>query len=80
LASQKHKSRKWLWIGGASVAVVVILSVVLVAKGSGTKLDPSHLGKVTRQDIARSVVATGKVTPITEVELKSKASGIVTKL
>ena len=31
-------------------------------------------------DIARSVVATGKVWPITQVEVKSKASGIVTKL
>ena len=31
-------------------------------------------------DIARSVVATGKVQPITKVELKSKASGIVTRL
>ncbi len=35
---------------------------------------------MTHEDIAKSVVATGKVTPITEVELKSKASGIVMKL
>ena len=76
----KQKSRKWLWIGGATAAVVIALVVVAVAKGSGTKIDPSHLGQVTKQDIARSVVATGKVTPITEVQLKSKASGIVTKL
>ena len=31
-------------------------------------------------DLAKSVVATGKVTPITKVEVKSKASGIVKKL
>jgi HlyD family secretion protein len=38
------------------------------------------MGTVETGDIARSVVATGKVQPITEVEVKSKASGIVTKL
>jgi HlyD family secretion protein len=76
----KKKSRKWLWISLVAVVVVIAGTVAVVAKGSGTKLDPSHLGKATQQDIARSVVATGKVTPITEVELKSKASGIVTEL
>ena len=33
-----------------------------------------------KDDLAKSVVATGKVTPITKVEVKSKASGIVKKL
>ncbi len=31
-------------------------------------------------DLAKSVVATGKITPITKVEIKSKASGIVKRL
>jgi len=35
---------------------------------------------VTTDDLAKSVVATGKVEPITKVEVKSKASGIVKKL
>jgi HlyD family secretion protein len=48
--------------------------------GGPASLDPSQLGTVENGDIARSVVATGKVQPITEVEVKSKASGIVTKL
>jgi HlyD family secretion protein len=46
----------------------------------GTTLDPNKLAKVSRGDVARSVVATGKIQPITEVEVKSKASGIVEKL
>jgi len=45
-----------------------------------TKIDPSKLAKVEKGDLAKSVVATGKVTPITKVEVKSKASGIVKKL
>ena len=46
----------------------------------GTHFDPSRLDKVTRGEIDQSVVATGKVQPITKIELKSKASGIVQNL
>ena len=45
-----------------------------------TVLDPSKIAKVEKGDIARSVVATGKIQPLTKVEVKSKASGIVKKL
>ena len=62
------------------MCVIVILGVTLMAHGSNAKLDASQLSKVERGDIARSVVATGKVQPVTKVEVKSKASGIVTKL
>ncbi len=60
--------------------LAVILGVAVVARGNSPKLEPSQLAKVEKGDIARSVVATGKVQPITKVELKSKASGIVTRL
>jgi pyruvate/2-oxoglutarate dehydrogenase complex dihydrolipoamide acyltransferase (E2) component len=36
--------------------------------------------KVERMDLARSVVATGRIEPVTKVEIKSKASGIILKL
>jgi HlyD family secretion protein len=52
---------------------------VAFSRGS-TKIDPSKLAKVEKGDLAKSVVATGKVEPITKVEVKSKASGIVKKL
>jgi HlyD family secretion protein len=62
------------------VLVLAGAGVGLAHLVSGTKLDPNKIGKVTRGDVARSVVATGKITPITQVEVKSKASGIVEKL
>jgi HlyD family secretion protein len=67
---------------GSILAIVVVVGVVAakLAHGSGTRIDQSRLAEVTRSDIAKSVVATGKVEPITKVELKSKASGIVEKL
>lgn len=43
-------------------------------------IDPSKLANADRGDIARSVVATGKIQPLAKVEVKSKASGIVKKL
>src|SRR5438045_9022028 len=46
----------------------------------GTKYTPTNLTKVEKGDLDKSVVATGKVEPITKVEVKSKASGIVKKL
>jgi HlyD family secretion protein len=79
LANHKKRKTKWWWIGGATL-VVALLVVGLAARGSHTKIEPSRLAKVTRGDIAKSVVATGKIQPITKVELKSKASGIVEKL
>jgi HlyD family secretion protein len=61
------------------MVALVILVAAVVAHGTGTTIDGSRLGTVTRMDIAKSVVATGKVQPITKVEVKSKASGIVEK-
>src|SRR6201994_2275846 len=77
----KKKRRKRIIYG--IVAIVVLLVVVgglIAATTGGTKIDPSKLAKVEKGDLAKSVVATGKVTPITKVEVKSKASGIVKKL
>jgi len=76
------KKRRRLIIWGSIVGVVVLLIAggVFAATRGGTKIDPSKLAKVEKGDLAKSVVATGKVTPITKVEVKSKASGIVKKL
>jgi HlyD family secretion protein len=69
-----------MW-GGIGLAIVLLIAVgVFAATRGGTKIDPSKLAKVEKGDLAKSVVATGKVTPITKVEVKSKASGIVKKL
>jgi HlyD family secretion protein len=79
--TNKKKRRKLIiWGGVVVVLVLLIAGGVYAAKSSGTKIDPSKLAKVEKGDLAKSVVATGKVTPIIKVEVKSKASGIVKKL
>jgi len=78
--NRKSKRKLWLWISLAAVVIAAGLVVAVKASGNTTKFEPSQLAKAQRGDIARSVVATGKITPITQVIVKSKASGIVTKL
>jgi len=79
--NNKKKRKKWLIITIVVVVVVLVGAVVVYALSTGgNKIDPTKLAKVEKHDLAKSVVATGKVQPITNVEIKSKASGIVKKL
>jgi len=76
----KKKKRRLLY-GGIGVGLVLLIAVVVMAATrGGTKIDPSKLGKVERGDLAKSVVATGKIQPIIQVDVKSKASGIIKRL
>ncbi len=77
---KKRRKRIIVWSSIAAAILVLVVASALIAYGRGTKIDPSKLAKVERGDLAKSVVATGKIEPITKVEIKSKASGIVKKL
>ena len=79
MAARKRK-RIWIWIVVGAVVIVGAAGVALARMVSGGSIDPNKIAKVTRGDVARSVVATGKIQPITKVEVKSKASGIVEQL
>ena len=79
MAARKSK-RFWIWVGSTAVILLLIAGTGLIKLAKGASLDPNRLAHVTRGDVAQSVVATGKIEPITKVEVKSKASGIVEKL
>jgi HlyD family secretion protein len=74
------KSRKWtlaaVVLGMAGAAAYGITT----ANGASTNIDPARLAAVERGPMVRSVVATGKVEPVTKVEIKSKANGIIERL
>ena len=82
MANGNHKNKKkrriW-WIGSAVFVVLMVAIVATKATSSSTKIDPSKIASIEQGDLAQSVVATGKIQPITKVEVKSKASGIVKK-
>jgi HlyD family secretion protein len=75
----KKKKKRWIWVAASLVGVIVIVFAVTAMTRGGTKIDSSKLAKVERGDLAKSVVATGKIQPIIKTEIKSKASGIVKK-
>jgi HlyD family secretion protein len=78
--SRKKRRRRIIYIAIAVVAVLLVAGALIAATSGGTKIDKTKLASVDKGDLAKSVVATGKIEPITKVELKSKASGIVKKL
>jgi HlyD family secretion protein len=77
---RKKKRNRIIIISVVVVVIVLIVGVAVAFSRGSSKIDPSKLAKVEKGDLAKSVVATGKVEPITKVEVKSKASGIVKKL
>ncbi len=80
VAASRRNKRFWIWLGCGVAAIVLFAAFGLVRVVKGSSIDPNRLAKVTRGDVTQSVVATGKIQPITKVEVKSKASGIVEKL
>jgi HlyD family secretion protein len=80
MAAKKRSSLYWIL---PTILVVLCGAGFFALKAlsrTQAKIDPEKLATVERIDLARSVVATGKVEPTTKVEVKSKASGIVQRL
>ncbi|HVU45161.1 MAG TPA: efflux RND transporter periplasmic adaptor subunit [Terracidiphilus sp.] len=80
MAASRRNKKFWIWLSLGIVTVVLLSGAGIAHIAKGSSIDPNRIAKVTRGDVAQSVVATGKIQPITKVEVKSKASGIVEKL
>jgi HlyD family secretion protein len=76
----RKRRKRWILLGSGAVALVLIVVAATAALRPSHTIDPDKLAPVQRGDIARSVVATGKIEPLTKVEVKSKASGIVEEI
>jgi HlyD family secretion protein len=74
-------SRKRLF---TTLAIVILVlggaAGYITLAGASVDIDPSRLAVVERTTMTKSVVATGKIEPITKVEIKSKANGIIKAL
>jgi HlyD family secretion protein len=72
-----NKTRRRALYGGIAIFVLVLVAWgASFLRGSAT-IPESRQATVERGTIVRSVVATGKIEPITKVEIKSKANGII---
>ncbi len=74
------KSRKLTLIAVTLAVVAAGAWGFTTLRGASTTIDPSRLAAVENGTMVRSVVATGKIEPITKIEIKSKANGIIERL
>ncbi|HEY7789877.1 MAG TPA: efflux RND transporter periplasmic adaptor subunit [Vicinamibacterales bacterium] len=68
--------RKLVMAGGAAVVGLSIYGFVSLNSG-GPRFDAARLATVERGTMVKSVVATGRIEPISKIEIKSKANGII---
>ncbi len=80
MANRKRKPLRWILLGLLATGGGVAFFSLRALSRAPAKIDPEKLAAVERIDLVRSVVATGKIQPVTQVEIKSKASGIILKL
>lgn len=77
----KKSGKRKLIYGG--IGVIVLAGGAYVASNmnsAGAAFDPSRLATVEQGTMVKSVVATGKIEPISKVEIKSKANGIIEQI
>jgi HlyD family secretion protein len=79
MAARSSRSRRRSLYVFLVVALLVAGSAVGYAalKGASPDVDASKVATVETGTMIKSVVATGKIEPITKVEIKSKANGII---
>jgi HlyD family secretion protein len=78
MAAGTKPSRKRLYLGiGAALVVVAAVAGFSRLKGASSDVDPGKVVVAESGTMVRSVVATGKIEPMTKVEIKSKANGII---
>jgi HlyD family secretion protein len=77
----KMKVRPRLVIAGLSCVVLIVgVGAAAVLLRKPTVIPPEKIVTAERGDIARSVVARGKIEPLSKVDVKSKANGIIKAL
>jgi HlyD family secretion protein len=79
MAAAKRRKRLVVFIVATAVIGVAVAGFASL-RGASVDIDPSKMATVERGTMVRSVVATGKVEPITKIEIKSKANGIIKAL
>ena len=79
--TMKTNVRPGLLIPALGVVFLIVVALVVVSALRKPKpIAPERIGTIERGDIARSVVARGRIEPLSRVEVKSKANGIIQSL
>jgi HlyD family secretion protein len=71
--------RRVLWVGGALV-VVVVVALIIAARGRDNKGLEVQTAKVSRQEVVQKVNATGKIQPKTQIKISADVSAKIKRL
>lgn len=78
MANGKRSQFRKFFIIAVAVSILALSYWVYASIfNRNTTIPDNKLAKISRGDLARSVVATGKIQPLAKIEIKSKASGII---
>ena len=67
MAAARKSKKFWIWISAGALVFLAAAGLGVMRLAKGSTIDQNRLAKVTRGDVARSVVATGQIQPITKV-------------
>lgn len=73
------KSKKWIIWSLVILILIIIVTVAIYSNSNGDENGRSSV-KVSRKDIIDKALAVGSIEPVTEIDVKSKISGVVRKL
>lgn len=79
MTGQRRRARGWI-VGGGLLLLFAAVWLVIAWLRKPEPVPPDKIARVERGQIARSVVAVGRIHPLTKVEVKSKANGIIQAL
>ena len=74
-----RKHRRLVIVAAVLIVAVLAWRFAALDRAAGA-IDPARIVDVEKGTMVKSVVATGKIEPITKVEIKSKANGIIEQL
>lgn len=74
---QRRRARGWIVAVGVFALLAALMCLVAAWLKKPKPVPPGKRVRVERGPIARSVVAVGRIHPLSMVEVKSKANGII---
>jgi len=75
----KKKSKKWIIWSLVIIIIIIVVTVAMSSNSNGNENGRSTV-KVSKKDIVDKALAVGSIEPVTEIDVKSKISGVVRKL
>ena len=75
---QKKSKKRLIW--SLVIVITIIITAVTLSSNSDQMANGRSTVKVSRTTIVEKALAVGSIEPVTEIDVKSKISGVVRKL